>query len=129
MMGHETRISSLKLCLPLFCLASQLGFSETWSGILVDARCFESAQDNHNVSDSPVLQDVGFEVRLCSPKAKTHSFAIVRPDGASLAFDSAGKTQAAGLVRPGVKKSTWYVTVSGEMAKKTIAVTSIASMK
>jgi len=129
MLGHETRISSLKLFLPLFCLASHLGFSATWSGILVDARCFESAQDNHNVSDSPVLQDVGLEIRLCSPKAKTHSFAIVRPDGGSLAFDSTGNTQAAELVRQGVKKSPWYVTVNGEMAKKTIAVTSIASMK
>ena len=129
MMGHETRVSSLKLFLPLFFLASQLGFSATWSGILVDARCFESAQDNHNVSDSPVLQDVGLEVRLCSPKTKTHSFAIVRRDGETSALDPAGNMQAAELVRQGVKKAPWYVAGNGDLAKKTIAVSSIASMK
>ncbi len=96
----------------------------------MDARCFQSAQDNHNVSDSPVLQDVGLEIRLCSPKAKTHSFAIVRADGATLTLDSTGNAKAAELVRQGVKKSPRYVTVNGEMDKKnTIAVNSITPMK
>jgi hypothetical protein len=129
MMGRETRSFSLKLFLPLFCLAPQLGFSATWSGYLVDARCFESAQDNHNVSDSPVLQDVGLEIRLCSPKAKTHSFAIVRGDGASLALDSTGNAKAAELIRHDVKKPQ-LVTVNGEMdKKKVIAVNSIEPVK
>jgi hypothetical protein len=67
----------------------------TWSGLLVDAGCFRSVEDNHNVSDSPVLKDVGLEVRLCHPKVKTHSFAIVQSDGQAVALDSAGNTQAA----------------------------------
>lgn len=73
----------MKLFLPLFCLVSQLGFAATWSGILVDARCFESAQDNHN---------------------------LAKPDGAKLALDSTGNVQAAELVRQGVKRSPLSVT-------------------
>lgn len=90
----------------------------------MDAGCFRSAEDNHNVSDSPVLKDVGLEIRLCHPKAKTHAFAIVQSDGEAVALDSAGNTQAAQLVRQGLK-SPWYVTANGEIRKNTIAVSSI----
>jgi len=68
------------------------------------------------------------EVRLCSPKVKTHSFAIVQSDGEAVALDSAGNTQAAQLVRQGLK-SPWHVTVNGELKKKTITVSSIAPSK
>lgn len=117
------------LMLPLLCLASETAFAASWSGILVDARCFESAQGNHNVTDSTALEDVGLEIRLCLPKAKTRSLAIVRPDGAKLTLDSHGNELAMDLVRQGFKKSTRYVTVSGERKKNTIAVNSIAPMK
>ena len=80
-MKNEALITSIIRFSSLFSLASVLAVAGTWSGLLVDAGCFRSAEDNHNVSDSPVLKDVGLEVRLCHPKLKTHSFAIVQSDG------------------------------------------------
>jgi hypothetical protein len=123
---NETLIASITRFVSIFSLVSSLAVAGTWSGFLVDAGCFRSAEDNHNVSDSPVLKDVGLEIRLCHPKAKTHAFAVVQSDGEALALDSAGNTQAAQLVRQGVTKAPWYVTVSGEIGKKTIAVSLIA---
>jgi hypothetical protein len=125
-MENETMIASLTRFLSLFSLVSGLAVAGTWSGFLVDAGCFRSAEENHNVSDSPVLKDVGLEIRLCHPKAKTHAFAVARADGEALALDSAGNPQAAQLVRQGLK-SPWYVTASGEIRKRTIAVSSIAA--
>jgi hypothetical protein len=124
-MQNETLITSMTRFLCLFSLVSGLAVAGTWSGFLVDAGCFRSAEDNHNVSDSPVLKDVGLEIRLCHPKAKTHVFAIVRSDDEALALDAAENTQAAQLVGQGAK-APWYVTVNGEMRKRTIAVSSIA---
>jgi hypothetical protein len=124
-MKNEALITSIIRFSSLFSLASVLAVAGTWSGLLVDAGCFRSAEDNHNVSDSPVLKDVGLEVRLCHPKLKTHSFAIVQSDGQAVALDSASNTQAAQLVRQGLK-SPWYVTVNGEMKKGRITVSSIA---
>jgi hypothetical protein len=50
---------------------------------------------------------------------------VVQSDDEAVALDSAGNTQASQLVQQGVK-SPWYVTVNGEMRKRTIAVSSIA---
>lgn len=127
-MKNETLIPSIMRFLSLFSLASVLAVAGTWSGFLVDSGCFQSAEENHNVSDSAVLRDVGLEVRVCHPKVKTHSFAIVQSDSEAVDLDSAGNTQAAELGRQGLK-SPWYVTVSGEMKKKTITVSSIVSSK
>ncbi|HTW64354.1 MAG TPA: hypothetical protein VME17_07045 [Bryobacteraceae bacterium] len=128
-MKCEGLIASMTRFLSLLGLAASLAVAGTWSGVLVDAGCFQSAEDNHNVSDSPVLQDVGFEIRLCHPKARTHAFALVQSDGEELALDSAGNTQAAQLTRQGTTKSLWYVTVNGEVRKGTIAVSSMARSK
>jgi hypothetical protein len=68
------------------------------------------------------------ELRLCHPTVKTHSFTLVRPDGEAVALDSPGNTQAAQLVQQGLK-SPWQVTVNGEMKKKAIAVSAVASSK
>ena len=83
-MKNETLIPSIMRFLSLFSLASVLAVAGTWSGFLVDSGCFQSAEENHNVSDSAVLRDVGLEVRVCHPKVKTHSFAIVQSDSGSL---------------------------------------------
>jgi hypothetical protein len=115
--------------LSLFCLASGLGFAATWSGNLVDAGCYEALASNHNVSDSPVLQDVGAEVRYCSPKASTHKFAIVRSDDVAVRLDSTGNTRAAELVRQNAQKAPIYVVVSGEMRDHKIAVNSISPVQ
>lgn len=123
-MRNETRRSLTRL-LCLSCLASGFGFAATWSGNLVDAKCFQNLEENHNVSDSTVVRDLGLEIRFCSPKAKTHSFAIVQRDGVDLRLDSAGNARASDLVRQAGEKPPLYVTVNGELNKKTIAVNSI----
>ena len=128
-MRNETRATSPMRFLPLLCLASQLAFAGTWSGFLVDARCYQSAEDNHNVSDSPALKDGGLEIRLCSPKKKTHSFSLVAPDGAQLNLNATGNKLAADLVRQGPKKSQRWVTVTGQLQKNEIAVSSITPVK
>ncbi len=112
--------------LSLFCLASGLGFAGTWPGNLVDAKCYQALASNHNVSDSPTVQDVSMEVRYCAPKARTLVFAIVRSDDVSVPLDSAGNAKAAELVRQGHPKAPLYVVVSGEMNDHTIAVNSIS---
>lgn len=113
----------------LFCLASGLAFAGTWSGDLVDAHCYQSLASNHNLSDSPVLQDVGMEVRYCAPKARTKVFAIIRSDDVSVPLDSAGNARAAELVRQAPSKGPYYVVVSGEMHNRTIAVNSISPVQ
>jgi len=127
-MKNETWMASIVRLISLFSLTSVLAVAGTWSGFLVDSGCFRSAEENHNVSDSPVLKDVDLEVRLCHPTLKTHSFAIVQSDGEAVALDSPGNTRAAQLVRQG-SKSPWYVTANGEMKKRIISVSSMAWSK
>jgi hypothetical protein len=128
-MRNPIRKSSLIHLLSLFLLAAGLGFSATGSGHLVDAKCYETLATNHNVSDSPVLQDVGAEVRFCSPKTRTHTFAIVRSDDVALALDSAGNRQAAQLVGQRARRAPLYVVVNGEIHDHAIAVNSISPVK
>lgn len=125
--GVSNAGTSATRILSLLCLASGLGFAGTWSGNLVDAKCYQALAGNHNVSDSPVLQDVGAEVRFCAPKSSTQTFAVVRSDDMAVALNSTGNVQAAQLVRQKAGKGLIYVVVSGEMQHHTIAVNSISS--
>ena len=112
-----------------FSVMAGMALAETWSGTLVDARCYQYAKNNHNVSDSPGVRDVAMDLRACAPKEKTHSFAIVLPDSEDVTLDPAGNSQAAQLVRQEAGKKALRVTVNGEMKKKMIAVNSIALEK
>lgn len=112
--------------LSLLCLASGLGFAGTWPGDLVDAKCYQALASNHNLSESPAVQDVSMEVRYCAPKASTRVFAIVRSDDVGVPLDSAGNARAAELVRQAHPKAPLYVVVSGEMHDHTMAVSSIS---
>ena len=104
------------------------GFAGTWSGVLVDGPCFRSAEQNHNVSDSPAVRDINLEIQLCRPKARTRSFALVLPDDTELAFAPDGNARAAELVRGSVVRLPIYVVVNGELIRKnTIAITSITA--
>jgi hypothetical protein len=122
---QNLKTPAIKL-ISLLCLASGLGFAETWSGNLVDARCYQALAGNHNVSESPVDQDVSMEVRYCAPKASTKVFAIVRSDDVGVPLNAAGNAQAAELVRQARPKTPLYVVVSGEMQNRTMAVNSIS---
>jgi hypothetical protein len=115
----------------LLCLAATPSFARSWSGFLVDSKCYDIEEQNVNPRDTltSVDRDRDLEVRLCAPNAKTKSFAVVRSDWLSLKFDSAVNAKAAELVRQIHKKSVFLVTVTGEKNKTTVKVDSISISK
>jgi hypothetical protein len=115
----------------LLCLASIPSFAGSWWGYLVDSKCYDISEQNVDPWDTMpnVDRDKDLEIRLCSPNAKTKSFAVVQSDWSSLKLDSAGNAKAAELVRKIGKKSVIPVTVTGEKNKTTVKVDSIAVAK
>jgi hypothetical protein len=112
-------------------LASTSGFAGTWSGSLVDSKCFAASERNVNPGDTmtAVDRDQNQEIRYCSPRSKTKSFAIVQSDGLSFTLDSAGNAKAADYVRTVGKKPRIAVAVTGELKDRTIAVDSISALR
>jgi hypothetical protein len=115
----------------LFCLSAALGFARIWTGALVDSKCYASEERNVNPTDTltSVDRDGNREIRYCTPRAKTKSFAIVQADGTIVALDSAGNAKAAELVRATGKQSRFIVAVTGALSKDTISVESITIAK
>jgi hypothetical protein len=115
----------------LLFLSSALSFAGSWSGSLVDARCwsFEELNVGQGHTAPFVDRDRNVEAAICSPSGKTKSFAIVKSDGLSLNLDAAGNAKAAELVRTTGKKSVRNVAVTGEEVKNTIQVASISTAR
>lgn len=113
----------------LFCWSAVLSFAGSWSGNLVDSKCYANEERNVNPTDTltSVDRDGNLEIRYCSPNKKTKSFALVQPDGQSFIFDTVGNAKAAELVRKIGKKSPLGVVIRGEMAGKMIQVASIST--
>ncbi len=109
------------------CLSSTLSFADSWSGVLVDSGCWLNEERNVNPDDTSayVDRDRNLELSYCTPKAKTKSFILVRPDGTSLKLDSAGDARASDLVRTTGRKPIYRVAVTGNVTKNTIGVSSI----
>ncbi len=119
----------LALCATaLLCLSSLLSLAASWSGFLVDARCYENRERNVNPTDTltAVDRDQNSELRYCAPNVKTKAFALVEQDGSIFTLDSGGNTKAIELVRAAGKKSSFVVAVTGEAKKNTITVDSIS---
>jgi hypothetical protein len=118
----------VRLAVLLF-LVSASGFAGTWSGSLVDSKCFAASERNVNPNDTltAVDRDQNQEIRYCSPGLKTKSFAVVDANGLSFALDSAGNAKAAEFVRHAGKKPRLAVVVTGKLANRTIAVDSISA--
>jgi len=110
----------------LACLSPTLGLAESWSGTLVDSRCWDSEENNTRATSIYVDRDRNMEIRLCSPKAKTKSFAVVLPDGFSLRLDGAGNERAAELVQRSNKRNAVTVVITGETSGNTVKVDSIS---
>src|SRR5262245_41983543 len=110
-------------------------FAESWTGDLVDSRCYESEENNVNPFDPPnhVNHDRGYEIRVCRPSARTKSFAIVDHDGRTFQVDPSANGKVAELVRQTDKKSRLLVTVMGRLTsekhKETVTVDSISLAK
>lgn len=112
----------------LLVLAAPQSNAGTWTGILVDSRCYQSLVNNRNPTDTlfNVNQDRNSKVSYCSPKAKTKSFGVLQLDGSVSKLDPAGNANAEVLVRSapkGAKKLS--VTVTGEISHNTVKVDSI----
>ncbi len=101
--------------------------AQTWSGDLIDPGCFATEQHNVPPTDTmtSVDQDVNAEIRYCTAKAKTKSFALILPDNTVLPFDAAGNAKAAGFVRTHRRKEPLRVTVTGARTGQLLAVQSI----
>jgi hypothetical protein len=112
----------------LACLAATPAFANTWSGILVDSRCYASEERsvNPNYTYNHAYRDTDEEIRVCSPNAKTKSFSIVVHSGYGFKLDPAGSERAAEIVRQKGTKHRVNVTITGEMSKDGIEVGSIS---
>jgi hypothetical protein len=105
--------------------------ARSWSGFLVSSDCYAAEERNVNPTDTEtyVNRDRDFEVRYCSPNAKTKSFTLVDHDGLSYTLDAAGNAKAAEIVRRTGKKRLLEVSVIGEAGENVIQVTSISTAK
>src|ERR1700733_15699369 len=108
-------------------LSSALGLAESWSGTLVDSKCWNTEENNTKGVSVYVDRDRNMEVRLCSPKANTKSFALVLPDGYTLKLDPSGNAKAAGIIQSTGRKSPVMVAVTGETSNNAIKVDSIVN--
>jgi len=126
-MGQGLIVSATRLAAAL-CLSAFLSFGGTWSGALVDSKCYDAEERNVNPTDTltNVDRDGNREIRYCSPSAKTKSFAVVQADGPALKLDAAGNVKAAKLLPKTGKKSRIFVAVTGEIDRNTIKVESIS---
>ncbi len=113
----------------LLAFSSAVTFAATWSGPLVDSKCYAAEERNVNPTDTETFvdRDGGNEIRYCSPTHKTKSFALIAADGRELNFDSAGNAKAAEMVGNVNKRRRLVVEVSGEMSGDTIKVDSISA--
>ena len=105
--------------------------AETWTGYLVDSKCYASEEQNVDPHDTETLvdRDKDLEIRMCTPNAHTKLFAVVVEDWTSFPFDAAGNAKAAELVRALGKRRSIRVSVTGERQKKTVNVDSLALEK
>jgi hypothetical protein len=119
----------MRLVAVLF-LASVSCLAGTWSGALVDAKCYDTEERNVSPTDTltAVDRDKSWEIRYCSPRAKTKSFEFVRQDdGQSFKLDSAANAKAAELFQKTGKKRFFAVNITGEMSGDTIKVDSVSA--
>jgi len=93
--------------LTLLFLASALSLAQSWSGYLVDSKCYADEQANKNKDPGTIDGDMDLELRQCSPNARTKTFGVVLPDWDSLQFDAAGNAKAAEMIR-NFGKGSWF---------------------
>jgi hypothetical protein len=112
----------------LVCFSSILSFAGSWSGALVNSKCWAAEERNVNPADTSTFvdRDRNLEIHACSPNARTKSFAVVLPDGLSFQLDAAGNAKAAELIRQTGKQSVFTVAVSGERIKNIVKVDSMS---
>ena len=122
----------MKLALRLACLSCILsvpGLTATWSGWLVNSRCYSSLDSNRSDVPSFVNWDQMGAIRYCSPNHKTKSFAIVGQSGVSMRLDPIGNEKAIGLLRNVENTSLFTAEISGDAIRHTINVHSLSIVR
>jgi hypothetical protein len=110
----------------LLSLASVASFAGSWSGVLVDAGCYASAQSNVS-HGHPASTDTKRTIRSCSPNGKTSSFSLVE-HGTAVKLDSNGNDKAREFIaKGGHHKPPYKVSVTGEMGPDAVKVDTISS--
>lgn len=112
----------------LICSSGILATADSWSGVLVDAPCFRSRENNRGDIPSFVNWDRASAIEYCSPTRKTNSFAVVQADGMSLRLDSNGNERARNLL-DNDKNSLYIVKLNGEKDRHMVRVTAISVLK
>jgi hypothetical protein len=108
--------------------ALTVSFARSWSGVLVDAGCYQTEERNINANDTTfdVDHDRDWEIRQCLPTAKTKEFVLVDRSGQSVKLDAEGNARAGAMLPKTGKKSRVYVIIRGELEKNYVKVESIA---
>ncbi|MBV8843564.1 MAG: hypothetical protein JO307_12215 [Bryobacterales bacterium] len=115
----------------LVCLIAAPVFAGTWSGVLVNSKCYDDLERSVGPWESGVdaNRDRNYEIRYCRANARTTEFTVVQPDGRSYRLDATGAAQAAEIVRNGNPKWMFVVAVSGKLTDDTIAVDSVSMLR
>jgi hypothetical protein len=108
----------------IVCLVATCALAKSWSGFLVDSRCYASEERsvNPNYTYNHAYRDTDQEIRVCSPNVKTKFFSIVGQDGFGVRLDPNGNAKAAEIVQQSGKKHRFKVSVTGEKSKDAIEV-------
>jgi hypothetical protein len=97
----------------------------SWSGYMVDSKCYESLHRN-TASTSTVDRDMTWIIRRCPPNVKTKSFGVVLKNWQIFTFDPIGNTKAAEILHSNAKQSVYQIKVAGDMDKTILRVDSIS---
>jgi len=106
-------------------LASTLTAADTWTGFLVDARCYDSEERNARVWDLETNHDRDYEVRVCTPSSKTKAYKLVDRNGQSVRLDPAAGAKVMPLLQANHSKPL-PVTIQGSESGKMLQVDSIS---
>jgi hypothetical protein len=117
-------------------LSPAISLAGSWTGTLVDAKCYASEERNVNPTDTltAVDRDTNLHIRYCAPTPKTKAFALLQHDGLSFTLDAAGNAKAAELVRLNERavgktrgsRPRFAVAITGSLSTHRIQVDSIS---
>lgn len=114
----------------IFFASAGSAWADSWSGVLVDSDCYETARRNVNPREtSPGSMDLSANITSCLPSEHTKKFSIVQQDWSSLRLNSAGNAKAAELVHTSGAGKRLGVTITGEKHKDTVNVETLATSK
>jgi hypothetical protein len=117
----------MRLASLLFCV-STAGFATTWSGYLVNSRCYGSNQANVSQDANIGSSDLARQVRTCAAKPGTKRFAVVPPDWSNLRLDPAGNAKASSVVKNQRHGKVMGVTVAGPRRHNRVKVASLRAI-